>query len=30
MRGRDTFAKASRSMEGKVRFEGVSEIQEIT
>ncbi|HJY35544.1 MAG TPA: SgcJ/EcaC family oxidoreductase [Vicinamibacterales bacterium] len=29
MRGRDTFAKASRSMEGKVRFEGVSDIQEI-
>jgi uncharacterized protein (TIGR02246 family) len=29
MRGREAFANASRSMEGKVRFEGVSEIQEI-
>ena len=29
MRGRDAFANASRSMEGKVRFEGVSDIQEI-
>jgi len=30
MRGREAFASAARSMEGKVRFEGVSEIQEIT
>jgi uncharacterized protein (TIGR02246 family) len=29
MRGRDAFAAASKSMEGKVRFEGSAEIQEI-
>jgi uncharacterized protein (TIGR02246 family) len=29
MRGRDAFAAASRSMTGKVRFEGTPEIQEI-
>ena len=29
MRGRDAFAKASRAMEGQVRFEGTSDIQEI-
>jgi uncharacterized protein (TIGR02246 family) len=29
MRGRDAFAAASRSMAGRVRFEGNSDIQEI-
>jgi uncharacterized protein (TIGR02246 family) len=29
MRGRDAFAAASRAMEGKVRFEGTADIQEI-
>ena len=29
MRGREAFANASRSMEGKVRFEGISDLQEI-
>jgi len=29
MRGRDAFAAAAKSMEGKVRFEGTADIQEI-
>jgi uncharacterized protein (TIGR02246 family) len=29
MRGREAFAAASKSMEGKVRFEGQADIQEI-